>query len=127
MFWYTRSADKKINSGAHCMADGRALTFRCNVFCWCIYRYLGCKTWLPDPGSDCQCCNLCTDRKASVDIFRDAIDKMVDHSCDEATEESMREVIMGVKGVKESTFSRHDYSVLRCMWILKFQQMVRFH
>ena len=38
--------------------------------------------------------------KASVDIFRDAIDKMVDHSCDEATEESMREVIMGVKGVK---------------------------
>ena len=37
---------------------------------------------------------------ASVDIFRDAIDKMVDHSCDEATEESMREVIMGVKGVK---------------------------
>ena len=28
------------------------------------------------------------------------MDKMVDHSCDEATEESMREVIMGVKGVK---------------------------
>ena len=29
-----------------------------------------------------------------------SLEKMVDHSCDEATEESMREVIMGVKGVK---------------------------
>ena len=38
--------------------------------------------------------------KASVDIFRDAIDKMVDHSCDEHTEEKMRETILNVDGVK---------------------------
>ena len=35
-----------------------------------------------------------------VDIFKDAVDKMVDHSCDEATEESMRKVILEVKGVR---------------------------
>jgi divalent metal cation (Fe/Co/Zn/Cd) transporter len=38
--------------------------------------------------------------KAAVDIFRDAIDKMVDHSCDEATVNEMREVIRSVAGVK---------------------------
>ena len=38
--------------------------------------------------------------KASVDIFRDAIDKMVDHSCDEHTEKKMRETILNVDGVK---------------------------
>ena len=38
--------------------------------------------------------------KASVDIFKDAIDKMVDHSCDEHTEEKMRETILNVDGVK---------------------------
>ena len=35
-----------------------------------------------------------------MEIFKDAVDKMVDHSCDEATEESMKEVISKVKGVK---------------------------
>lgn len=38
--------------------------------------------------------------KASVDIFRDAIDKMVDRSCDEKTEKEMRETILKVDGVK---------------------------
>ena len=38
--------------------------------------------------------------KASIDIFRDAIDKMVDHSCDETTEEQMRETILKVDGVQ---------------------------
>ena len=61
---------------------------------------LGARLGFPilDPIASVAICVLIV--KASVDIFRDAIDKMVDHSCDEATEESMREVIMGVKGVK---------------------------
>ena len=80
MFWYTRSAAKKINSGA-LMAD--AWHHRSDA--------------MSSVGAFAICVLIV---KASVDIFRDAIDKMVDHSCDEATEESMREVIMGVKGVK---------------------------
>ncbi len=38
--------------------------------------------------------------KAAIDIFRDAIDKMVDHSCDAKTEESMRREILKVPGVR---------------------------
>ena len=38
--------------------------------------------------------------KAAIDIFRDAIDKMVDHSCDEQTEERMRREINKVPGVR---------------------------
>ena len=38
--------------------------------------------------------------KASIDIFRDAIDKMVDHSCDAKTEESMKREILKVPGVR---------------------------
>ena len=39
--------------------------------------------------------------KAAIDIFRDAIDKMVDHSCDAKTEESMRREILKVPGVRK--------------------------
>ncbi|MBQ9648728.1 MAG: cation transporter [Oscillospiraceae bacterium] len=37
--------------------------------------------------------------KAAVDIFRDAIDKMVDHSCDEDTERAIRERVLRQSGV----------------------------
>ena len=42
--------------------------------------------------------------KAAIDIFRDAIDKMVDHSCDAKTEESMRREILKVPGAEEWIF-----------------------
>lgn len=38
--------------------------------------------------------------KASVEIFRDAVDKMIDKSCDEETENAMRELISGEDGVR---------------------------
>lgn len=37
--------------------------------------------------------------KASYDIFRDAIDKMVDHSCDDETENQIRECVLKNKEV----------------------------
>jgi cation diffusion facilitator family transporter len=37
--------------------------------------------------------------KAAYSIFRDAIDKMVDHSCDEETEKAIRAVALSEKGV----------------------------
>ena len=37
--------------------------------------------------------------KAAIDIFKDAVDRMVDHSCDEATEEKMRQAVLEVPGV----------------------------
>ncbi len=38
--------------------------------------------------------------KAAWDIFADAVNKMVDHSCDEETEAAMREVILNTRGVE---------------------------
>ena len=99
MFWYTRSAAKKINSGA-LMADAWHHRSDAMSSVGAFIGILGARLGFPilDPIASVAICVLIV--KASVDIFRDAIDKMVDHSCDEATEESMREVIMGVKGVK---------------------------
>lgn len=37
--------------------------------------------------------------KASYDIFKDAIDKMVDHSCDKQTEQEIRECVLAQAGV----------------------------
>ena len=37
--------------------------------------------------------------KAAYDIFKDAIDKMVDHSCDKETEQSLRECVLAQEGV----------------------------
>lgn len=37
--------------------------------------------------------------KAAIDIFRDAMDKMVDHACDVDTQEEIRNCVNNVKGV----------------------------
>ena len=81
MFWYTRGAAKKINSGA-LMAD--AWHHRSDA--------------ILDPIASIVICVMIA--KASIDIFRDAIDKMVDHSCDAKTEESMKREILKVPGVR---------------------------
>lgn len=39
--------------------------------------------------------------KASIEIFKDATDKMIDKSCDEQTESSMRDTITSQKGVED--------------------------
>mgnify|MGYP005975282417 CR=1 FL=1 len=99
MYWYTRYYAKKIDSSA-LMADAWHHRSDALSSVGAFIGILGARLGFPilDPIASVAICVLIV--KASVDIFRDAIDKMVDHSCDEATEESMREVIMGVKGVK---------------------------
>ena len=99
MYWYTRFHAKKIDSSA-LMADAWHHRSDAMSSVGAFIGILGARLGFPilDPIASVAICVLIV--KASVDIFRDAIDKMVDHSCDEATEESMREVIMGVKGVK---------------------------
>ena len=37
--------------------------------------------------------------KAAYDIFKDAMDKMVDHSCDDETEKEMRDFVLAQKEV----------------------------
>ena len=99
MFWYTRGAAKKINSGA-LMADAWHHRSDAMSSIGAFVGIFGARMGFPilDPLASVVICLLIV--KASVDIFRDAIDKMVDRSCDEKTEEEMRKTILKVDGVK---------------------------
>lgn len=99
MFWYTRAAAKKINSGA-LMADAWHHRSDSLSSIGSFAGILGARLGYPilDPIASVAICLFIA--KAAVDIFRDAIDKMVDHSCDEKTENSMKEEIAGIQGVE---------------------------
>ena len=102
MFWYTRGAARKINSGA-LMADAWHHRSDAMSSVGAFIGILGARMGFPilDPLASVVICVLIA--KASVDIFRDAIDKMVDHSCDEHTEEKMRETILNVVKASKCT------------------------
>ena len=99
MFWYTRGAAKKISSGA-LMADAWHHRSDAMSSIGAFVGIFGARMGFPilDPLASVVICLLIV--KAAVDIFRDAIDKMVDHSCDEKTEDQMRETILKVDGVQ---------------------------
>ncbi|MDO4308930.1 MAG: cation diffusion facilitator family transporter [Eubacteriales bacterium] len=99
MFWYTRAAAKKINSGA-LMADAWHHRSDSLSSIGSFAGILGARLGYPilDPIASVVICLFIG--KAAVDIFRDAIDKMVDHSCDEKTEKSMKEEIEVIPGVE---------------------------
>ena len=99
MFWYTRAAAKKISSGA-LMADAwhhrsDALS-SVGSFVGILGARLGCP--IMDPVASVVICIFIL--KAAIDIFKDAIDRMVDHSCDEETEDKMRKAVLEVPGVR---------------------------
>ena len=98
MFWYTRAAAKKINSGA-LMADAWHHRSDALSSIGAFIGILGARLGYPilDPVASVVICLFIA--KASIDIFKDAIDKMVDHSCDEETVREMKKVISAVKGV----------------------------
>lgn len=99
MFWYTRAAAKKINSGA-LMADAWHHRSDALSSVGAFVGILGARLGFPilDPIASVVICLFIA--KAAIDIFRDSIDKMVDRSCDEETVQKMRDVIMEVDGVK---------------------------
>ena len=99
MFWYTRGAAKKINSGA-LMADAWHHRSDALSSIGAFVGIFGARLGYPilDPIASIVICVMIA--KASIDIFRGAIDKMVDRSCDEKTEKEMRETILKVDGVK---------------------------
>lgn len=98
MFWYTRSAAKKINSGA-LMADAWHHRSDALSSVGALIGIGGARLGFPvlDPSASVIICVFIV--KAAYDIFKDAIDKMVDKSCDEETEEKMRQLIKEQQGV----------------------------
>lgn len=100
MFWYTRHYAKKVDSGA-LMAD--AWHHRSDAFSsiGALVGISGAMLGFPIMDSVASLVIFLFIAKAAYDIFKDAMDKMVDHSCDEETENQMRECVMTHEEVQE--------------------------
>lgn len=103
MYWFTRNAAKKINSGA-LMADAWHHRSDALSSVGAFIGILGARMGLPvlDPVASVLICLFI--EKASFDVFKDAIDKMIDKSCDSKTMMHIMEIIKeqdGVEGIDE--------------------------
>ena len=93
MFWYTRNYAKMINSDA-LMADAWHHHSDALSSVGALLGIVGARMGLPvlDPVAGLFICFFIA--KAAFDIFKDAIEKMVDHNCDDAFENALREKIL---------------------------------
>ena len=93
MYWYTRHYAKKIDSAA-LMAD--AWHHRSDAFSsiGALIGIAGSRMGFPVMDAVASLVIFVFIAKAAFDIFRDAIDKMVDHSCDEHTEKEIYDCVM---------------------------------
>lgn len=93
MFWYTKFYAVKIDSSA-LLAD--AWHHRSDAFSsvGALIGIVGARHGFPVMDSVASLVIFAFIIKAAYDIFRDAIQKMVDHSCDEETEKQIFECVM---------------------------------
>ena len=98
MYWYTRYYAKKIDSGA-LLAD--AWHHRSDAFSsvGALIGIGGARLGFPIMDSIASLVIFLFIVKAAYNIFKDAIDKMVDRSCDEETEKQIYECVMTNKEV----------------------------
>jgi len=98
MYWYTRFYAKKLDSGA-LMADAWHHRSDALSSVGAMVGILGARMGLPilDPLASLLICAFII--KASYDIFKDAMGKMVDSSCDADTEQAMVDCAMAQEGV----------------------------
>ena len=114
MFWYTRYYAKKIDSDA-LMAD--AWHHRSDAFSsiGALIGIGGARLGFPIMDPIASLFIFWFIAKAALDIFKDAIDKMIDHSCDEETEKHIRECVMknenviGIELLKTRIFGNKIY------------------
>lgn len=99
MFWYTRNAAKQINSGA-LMADAWHHRSDALSSIGAFIGILGARMGLPVCDSIASVVISVCICKAAYDIFKDAVDKMVDKSCDEETQEKIKKMALGQDGVQ---------------------------
>ncbi len=98
MYWYTRSYAKKIRSSA-LMADAWHHRSDSLSSVGAFIGIMGARLGFPvmDPAASVVICLFIL--KAAYDIFMDAVDKMVDTSCDPDTEQELRDFVIAQKGV----------------------------
>ena len=99
MFWYVRHYARLLDSGA-LMADAWHHRSDALSSVGSLIGVAGARLGFPilDPLASLVICVFIG--KAAVDIFLDAIDKMVDHSCDEETEAAIRDCARRHDGVR---------------------------
>ena len=93
MYWYTRYYSKIIDSSA-LMAD--AWHHRSDAFSsiGALIGILGARIGFPVMDSIASIIIFLFIVKAAYDIFKDAMDKMIDHSCDEETEKKIYDCVL---------------------------------
>lgn len=98
MFQYTKYYALKLDSGA-VMADAWHHRSDALSSVGAFVGILGARKGLPvlDSVASLVICLFIV--KASYDIFKDAVDKMVDHSCDKETEQQLKNCVLGQDGV----------------------------
>lgn len=98
MFWYTRHYARLIDSGA-LMADAWHHRSDALSSVGALIGIAGARLGFPvlDPLASVVICIFIG--KAAADIFIDAVNKMVDRSCDEGTERAIRELALTHKDV----------------------------
>lgn len=114
MYWYTRYYAKKIDSSA-LMAD--AWHHRSDAFSsvGALAGIAGARLGFPVMDSIASLVIFLFIVKAAFDIFKDAVDKMVDHSCDEETERQIyncvirNENVLGVDLLHTRIFGNKIY------------------
>ena len=114
MYWYTRINAKRIDSSA-LMAD--AWHHRSDAFSsiGALVGIAGARMGFPVMDSIASLVIFLFIVKAAYDIFKDSIDKMVDHSCDEETEKDIYECVienedvMGVDLLQTRIFGNKIY------------------
>lgn len=98
MYWYTRYYAVKIDSGA-LLADAWHHRSDALSSVGALVGIGGARLGFPIMDSIASLVIFLFIVKASYDIFKDAIDKMVDHSCDDETEKRIYECVMTNKEV----------------------------
>ena len=98
MYWYTRHYAKQIDSAA-LMAD--AWHHRSDAFSsiGALIGIAGSRMGFPIMYSIASLVIFIFIAKAAFDIFKDAMDKMVDHSCDENTEKAIYDCVISHEDV----------------------------
>ncbi|MBR6697077.1 MAG: cation transporter [Lachnospiraceae bacterium] len=114
MYWYTRYYAKKLDLGA-LMAD--AWHHRSDAFSsiGALIGIAGAMLGFPVMDSIASLVIFIFIAKAAFDIFKDAMDKMVDHSCDEETEKAIydcamkNEEVLGIDLLQTRIFGNKIY------------------
>ena len=98
MYWFTIIAAKKINSSA-LKADAWHHRSDSLSSIGALIGIIGARMGYPVLDSVASVVIALFVMKAAFDIFKDAVNKMVDQSCDDKTEESMKELILSQENV----------------------------